>query len=150
LLAEEVRKFSSKFGSEPITYLTDCIDAEAVLPCHMPSKEKVTEKMYQNCIISYFPNIFKNFEYIGNEVDVTGVGRIDILAKEKFSHRPVIIELKLGAKNPNKQLIAYGSKYNNPILIGITEIPIPDKLKVTNITYFTYNELGIVGASNYS
>ena len=144
LLAEEVRKFSPKFGFEPITYLVDCIEAEAVLPCNMKNEEKITEKMYQNYIISHFSNIFPNLRYIDREVKVDKVGRIDIFAEEKNSHSSVIIELKLGCKNPNRQLIAYGSRYDNPILIGITEVSISDELKLNNIIYFTYDELGIV------
>ena len=70
---------------------------------------------------------------------VDGIGRIDIFAK--YGDIPVIIELKKGRKNPNTQLIAYGSKFENPILIGITENELSDKYKEPNIIYYTFAQL---------
>lgn len=74
-----------------------------------------------------------------NNDGVNTIPTIDILAKsgEQF----VIIELKAGRKNPNKQLIAYASKYKNPILIGITEEPLPEDSIFQGIQYFLFSDL---------
>ena len=86
---------------------------------------------------------FHDIDFIQREYEVPGIGKIDILGKQIITDRPVVIECKLDNKNPNKQLIAYGSHFDNPILIGITEEPIPKKMQLPNINYLTYYEMGI-------
>ena len=77
------------------------------------------------------------------EVPVPNIGgRIDILARDKNSSRDVLIELKIENRNPTKQLIAYGSQYSNPILIGISTKKFSDTGNM-GILHYTYNELGI-------
>ena len=44
-------------------------------------------------------------------------------------------------KNPNQQLLSYGSNFDNPILIGITETPFDNGSKIDGIEYYTFSEL---------
>lgn len=77
-------------------------------------------------------------EVIQTEVEVEGIGRIDILAKEKKTRQHAIIEVKASQQNPNTQLLAYGVKYDNPILIAITKVPIPVERQLPGIEYIVY------------
>lgn len=140
-LQNEILPFSFKYGSEAITYLSDSISAEKFLPCNNPYPQIESEKDHQNYIVNHFTEIFPELDLGGYEVEVLGIGRIDILAKHKQTNRPVIMELKQGKINPNKQLIAYGSKYVNPILIAITEIEIPLSRREREIIYIQYWEV---------
>jgi len=141
-LRDEVRKFSLRFGSDAITLLCDSITAEMVLPCKNIQERKANEGAYKKYLVDNFDSLFPSYKYLGQEIQVNKIGRIDILAECRDSGRTVIIELKIGSLNPNKQLIAYGSNYENPILIGITESPISPHQRLSDILYFTYEELG--------
>jgi len=138
-LQKIIQGFMAKYGHEAIIYLNDCISAEIVLPCK--SKESILHKESQikKEILNNFNGIFPEYDFVETEKSVDSIGRIDIYAKHK--ERPVIIELKTGHTNPNSQLIAYGSKFKDPILIGITEEPLPENKKMNNITYLVFNEL---------
>ena len=131
--------FAIKFGGKAIVYLKDSIATEKLLPCKSKSLRTFTEKEMQNYIVNNFNKIFPDMEYIGKEVIISGIGRIDILAKK--NNRYVIMELKCENKNPNIQLIAYSSYYENPILIGITENELNENFKLDNITYYTYKDI---------
>lgn len=103
---------------------------------------KSTERKYQNHIIENFDKVFNGkYKYIGKEIIIKGVGRVDIMAECKETKRPVIIELKINGSNPTRQLLAYGTKYNNPILIGISDRKINNKHD--EIIYHTYFSLNI-------
>ena len=138
LLRTVVDVFSYKFGTEAIVYLTDSIDFEIVFSKHT-SERKLNEEKMKEEVISNFNLIFPYYKFISCEKQVDGVGKIDIYAL--YGERSVIIELKTGNKNPNTQLIAYGSQFENPILIGITEKEINSKKKIDGIFYFTMSEL---------
>jgi len=138
-LSKVVMGFTDRFDISAIIYLSDSIDAESILPCKSEKMRKEKEKEIQEQIINNFSNIFPNYEYICSEKKIQGIGRIDIYASNGY--QPVIIELKTGNKNPNNQLIAYGSVFKNPVLIGITEIEIPENLRINGIDYFTLEEL---------
>ena len=92
-----------------------------------------SEKELKKSIIKHFEFLFPKYKYIGTEISVNKIGKIDILAKDKKSKRDVIIELKKDKDNPNMQLIAYGSAYNTPILIWITNMD--SKNYIEGITY---------------
>jgi len=79
-------------------------------------------------IINNFDNLFPDYKFINNQHKIVGVGVIDILAHDKKSKRPVIIEIKRRGFSPNRQLIAYGSQFDNPILVGVTEQEVSEKL----------------------
>ena len=143
LLLQAVDTFKSKYPRMAVLYLKDCITCEMALPCSNPKNRSYTEKEIQQYIIDNFSYIFSNYDFIDSEVVVNGIGRIDILAQEKTSKRFVIIELKTKCNNPSQQLIAYSSKYNNPILIGITEERLSDEQCIPEVIYYTYKELGI-------
>lgn len=139
LLRMVVKTFSCKFGSEAVVYLADSIDAEMALPVKSLDVRKASEEKMKEEILNNFNSIFPDYKFIGCEKQVDGIGRIDIYAL--CGERSVIIELKTGSKNPNTQLIAYGSKFENPILIGITEKEIDKERKINGISYFTLSEL---------
>lgn len=130
--------YYEKFGEVAILYLRDSILCEGILPCKNNIEEKFSERDMQKYIIKNFENIFPEYEYLGQEVEVDKIGRIDILAKVKNSDTKVIIELKLGNKNPNTQLLAYAHKYKNPILIAITEKPTK---KIKDIKYLLWSDI---------
>lgn len=133
--------FVFKFDSDAITYLQDSIDAEMVLACKRCEPRESRESVYKNRIISGFAELFPDYDLVGSEVLVDGIGRIDILAFDRKSKRPVIIELKVGNSSPNQQLIAYASRYREPVLIGITEDAFPENRREKGIIYLTYSEL---------
>lgn len=99
----------------------------------------MSEKEYVDKLVDNFDEIFPKYRFITTEKIIKNIGRIDIFAEEIETNRAVIIECKKGKQNPTKQLLAYGSGFKNPILIGITEHPIKGKLN--RIIYKTYNEL---------
>ena len=87
------------------------------------------KKQMQSSLLDNFCYAFPNYNLVGAEIPIDGIGRIDILAEDKESKQAVIIELKAGSHNPNTQLLAYATKHENPILIGITETRLSLKLK---------------------
>lgn len=138
-LQKIMMEFVPIYGGEAIVYLSDCISAERILPCKSQEAKYFREKQMQKEISDNFNSIFPEFEFIQTEKVIDGIGRIDILAKkgEQF----VIIELKAGRKNPNKQLIAYASEFKSPILIGITEESLPKESILQGIQYFLFSDL---------
>lgn len=140
ILLGEIGKdlYRYKFGDESIIYLKDSIIAEMVLPCKNIISKSICEKDMQDYIIKNFYKIFPTYTYIGKEIKVENVGRIDILAIDNETHRHVIIELKLKNYNPNTQLLGYSKNFDNPILIGITE----NKTKeIEGVKYILFNEI---------
>ncbi len=138
-LLDDVRKYVFKYSPEAIAYLCDTISADIVLPCNNPYAPHATERDIQNFVVDNFSYIFPKCNLVGIEIIVDGIGRIDVLGKDETG-RPIVIEIKKGSHNPNKQLIAYGSKYENPVLIAITENPIGNRA-IDGITYFTFKEV---------
>lgn len=142
-LKKAVSEFRFYYSNEAITYLCDCILCEKVLPFNFENQRTFDEKTFQKKIIKSFDSVFPDFAYVGNEVSVSNVGRIDILAKEKVSGRDVIIELKVDDKNPTQQLLAYATAYDDPILVGVSTKKFSFKESDDRIRYYTYEELGI-------
>ena len=128
--------FSVNYGVRTIINLRDVVLMEKVI-FRQPNNYGRNEKEMQKEIVRNFKKLFPNFKYKGQEIKVDGIGRVDILAEEKGSGRPVLIEIKRGKENPNKQLIAYAKEYKNPILIGITEMT-SGFLK--EIEYYSYQD----------
>jgi len=141
-LQDAARFYEPKYGYKAIIFIRDMLAAEKLLPCNNLSKIRKTEEEYKKEIISNFNKFFPNYTYTSSEVVVPGVGRIDILAYCSKANQPVIIELKIKSRNPSQQLIAYGSKFENPILIGITETEIIGPV-CDGIRYLTYKDIGI-------
>lgn len=105
------------------------------------SDKKYFEKNERECeyekrVINNFSTIFPNFNYIKNQLILEGNEKIDIFAEEKITKRPVIIELKINNKNPKRQLMLYGSYFENPILISLTKEECKNKHK--DIIYIVY------------
>lgn len=143
LLKDAVKPYIFKFGSEAITYLMDEITAEMIMPCKNPTDRGDKEKQCASQIIRKFNELFPNYELKGREVEVGGIGRIDIFALEKTTGRDVVIEIKVKNQNPNQQLIAYGSVFKNPVLIAITEEILKKQQKLNGIIYLTFRDLNI-------
>lgn len=141
MMREVLRSFVLKYGSDAITHLMDIVDIEMTLPCNQEVPRKFKEKQLQNNLLDNFCYAFPSYDLVGAEIPVNGIGRIDILAKDRETERPVIIELKIGGFNPNKQLLAYASEYENPVLIGVTETKIKPEMRNKDILYFTFLEL---------
>lgn len=126
-----------------IINLADMIDMQIGLTALSLPNNEIREGEYHKYILNNFNQIFPNYILQESEFKIEGVGRIDILAKDKNTNREVIIELKTKKQNPSKQLLAYSKDFENPILIGITEKEINIKSRIDGILYFTYKELGI-------
>ncbi len=126
-----------------IINLADMIDMQIGLTTLSLPNNEICEKEYHKYILNNFNQIFPNYILQESEFKIEGIGRIDILAKDKNTNREVIIELKTKKQNPSKQLLAYSKDFENPILIGITEKEINIKSRIDGILYFTYKELGI-------
>lgn len=134
------------YGGKAIVYLKDCIQTEMVLPCK--SKEAIiqAEKEMQKEIANNFHFVFPKYTFVCIEKKVNGIGRIDIFAL--YDKRPVIIELKTKRRSPNSQLLAYATKFEDPILIGITQEAIAEENKIPGINYLVFDELR-KGAGNW-
>ena len=130
--------FILRYGAEAMAYLGDTITSEMVLPCKSIQERQYAEKKMRVDIIDNWNTVFPLYDFIGSEVNVDGIGRIDILAKTKSRGRPVVIELKSGNKNPNSQLLAYAKGYTNPKLIAITEKPCS---RTQGIDYYLFDDI---------
>ena len=104
-------------------------------------KDGHSEAIYEKLLVTNFSEIeqFNKYEIVGSQIDTPGGDRIDILAKDIVSKRPVIIELKRGDKSGHKQLRSYAIHYDNPILINISVSAV--KRKRQDIIYYTFAEL---------
>lgn len=140
-LRKTVELFLTKYSGDAITYLTDSIDAEKALPFRKEISPEIKESQMKEELLNNFANAFPDYVLIGAEVSIKGIGRIDVLAKECHSERPVIIEIKAGDMNPNKQLLAYAKAYKNPILIAITKNAFLLGHRLRGIAYYTLEEL---------
>ena len=101
----------------------------------------LTEQEYEQKIVSNFSEIeqFKRYEFVNNQVKSQHGDKIDILAKDIVSHRPVIIEIKRGGKSGHKQLRSYAISYKNPVLINVSVQEV--KHKRPDIIYHTIDDL---------
>ena len=138
-LKEFVRGFYFSDWSEAVVYLNDEIDLEIVYRSQTKLNDGNNEAGMQREIYESFGKLFPDYEKPQTEFPVS-TGRVDIFAVEKVTGRPVVIELKTGAKNPTNQLLAYAHNFNNPILIGVTNEEIDTSRKNSGVFYFTYNK----------
>lgn len=141
VLRKVVWSFAERYGTEAIIYLVDSIDCEAALPMNNLEPKKITEEVMRKEIVANFNILFPKLKYLGKEVTIGEIGRADILAEDIGSSRKVIFELKTGHKNPTQQLLAYGSHYNNPLLVGITQEPLSKNKKHPKILYLIMDDL---------
>lgn len=139
VLMDAVNGYIGKFNSTAIVYLKDCILTEKLLPCKTKEINKQIEKDMQREVANNFKELFPNYTFQRTEKPVDGIGRIDIFAT--CNERPVIMELKVGRKNPNSQLIAYASRFDNPILIAINQEPLQETSQISGIKYLVFEEM---------
>jgi RecB family endonuclease NucS len=125
-LAIESMRLIYNFDIGACAYLKDSLLAEYVMRVYGSPTNNLKEVDMSDYIVQNFNKIFPDYKFIKREEPVEPIGRIDILANDNITKRPVIIELKVKKKNPNTQLLAYGENFNNPILIGITEEELPN------------------------
>lgn len=103
-------KYLNKF--QGTIYLIDFLDLEFIHALECENSRENRENDMQNYICQNFETLFPKFEFVKSEFVIKS-GRIDILAEEKSSKRPVIIELKTDNKNPTIQLLAYSKEFIN-------------------------------------
>ncbi|HGI4361159.1 TPA: endonuclease NucS domain-containing protein [Streptococcus agalactiae] len=137
-------RFINKF--ESTIYLIDFLDLEIINAYECENNRENREKQMQEYIIRNFELLFPDFVFVKTEHAIK-TGRIDILAEDKNSKRPVIIELNAKNKNPTLQLLAYSKEFINPILIGISEQEVLDTKIDNEIMYYVFskNKLQQVG-----
>lgn len=138
-LKEFVRGFYFSDWSEAAVYLNDEIDLEIAYRRQIKLNDGNNEAEMQREIYESFGQLFPDYEKPQTEFSIS-TGRVDIFAVEKVTGRPVVIELKIGAKNPTNQLLAYAHSFNNPILIGVTNEKIDTSRMHSKIIYFTYSK----------
>lgn len=131
------------FAVQSQVYLCDLLDMQIALLSQVNKDVHIRESVYQKEVCQNFSKYFPNYMFVQCEYTIPTIGIIDIFATCKTDNRPVAIELKTKNNNPTKQLIAYGTAFTNPILIGITEIKLDPKLKSSQIQYYTYDILNI-------
>lgn len=78
-----------------------------------------TEKIYHQQIILNFEEVFPEYKYMQSEYTMEDGDRLDILAEDKKTKRPVIIEIKIGSRSAHKQLRSYSYNFDNPILVNV-------------------------------
>lgn len=139
ILAQVIYEYSEIYGLRTIILLAETLYADLNLPYRSIKARECTEAKMKKEILDNFDKIFPGCDHIEEEKYVKGIGKIDIYAEK--NGRPIIIELKIDRKNPNQQLLSYGSNFDNPILIGITETPFDNGSKIDGIEYYTFSEL---------
>ena len=116
---EELRSLSQSLKSldlyinvniNSIINLADMIDMQIGLTVLSLPNNEISEREYHKYILDNFNQIFPNYILQESEFKIEGVGRIDILEKDKNTKREVIIEVKTKKQNPSKQIMEY-SKY---------------------------------------
>lgn len=138
-LKEFVRGFYFSDWSEAAVYLNDEIDLEITYRRQTKLNDGNNEAKMQREIYESFGQLFPDYEKPQTEFSIS-TGRVDIFAIEKLTGRPVVIELKIGAKNPTNQLLAYAHNFHDPILIGITNEEIDTSRMHSGIIYYTYSK----------
>lgn len=130
---------ANKYSSGAFSYILDYIslyNAFIIGPGNRKAESELREKIVEN-----FNIMFPEFAFIKKEYSINKKNRIDILAKDIKTQRYVIFELKTGKGNPNKQLERYSEYFDNPILIGVTEIALSGCERKNGIQYYTFDEL---------
>lgn len=101
------------------------------------------ESIFKQFIISNFEKLFPYYNFKGSEVGINDGDRVDILAEEKMTKRPVIMELKVSPISAHKQLRSYNFNFNNEaILVNLTPVDVPAKKHVDGIIYKTVTMRG--------
>lgn len=139
-LIHAIEKFYPVYGYEPLSRIREYAFEHSILyNSRVQRRNKTSESDIQKDIINNFNILFPTYDFVGVEKVLDGIGRIDIYAKEKITNRDVVIELKTNNGNPTKQLIAYGSVFENPILIGINQNGLKDNQMLNDIIYYKYD-----------
>lgn len=104
-------------------------------------KNDYLEKDYEADIVKNFDKIFPEYIFLKKQKAVGKDVRdfIDIYAKDRETERDVIIEIKLGSKNPRKQLMRYAFYFDKPILVSLTQKEC--SAKDSNIKYVVWNKI---------
>lgn len=137
-IIDSILKFS--YGNYEYTCLWDILN-NYISKFYNPEHKSHIE--IQKDIIENFNIIFPNYEFVGKEISVKNIGKIDILAKDKKSKKDVIIEIKSNNQSPIQQLISYSYDFKNPILIAIGNFKDSTKknFKKLNINNLSLDEL---------
>lgn len=118
---------------DPIVFKDAMMIQFSLKPKDSGSKNQ-SELRIHRFVVENFSSIFGGYKYIGSEVEVDGGDKIDILAKDEKG-RDALIEIKVGGVSAHKQLRSYSFSFDNPLLINLTYFPVPDKKRVSGITY---------------
>ncbi len=138
LIRDDIKKrYFNTFKATP--YLLDYIDIEILNLKQIENCRENIEASMQEEVVNNFDRFFPEFNFIKKEHNIK-FGRIDLFAEERTSNRPVLIEIKIGNKNPTTQLLGYAKEFINPILIGITENQLSKENTSREIRYFTLNK----------
>ncbi len=123
-------------------YAIDKLQASVADAAYVPvGDRRYAEAFVVDRIVQGFEDIFPELVFVGKEVWIGEDMRVDILARELLSGRDVIMEVKLGARDPTKQLLKYARGFSNPVLLGITEKQLRAGNRNARIEYVTFGDL---------
>jgi hypothetical protein len=105
------------------------------------SKDSHTEKQLQEMVVKKWDEIpqFSNYAIVKQYFKTHDGDMVDILATDRKTGNPVLIELKKHNKTGHKQLRSYANEFKKPILINVSESITTKKAK--GVIYFTFDDL---------
>ena len=144
MLFSALNGLRNRFGNFYIDMLIEMFSQAAYIT---QDDHQRRESDYARMVEFGFPDLFPELSDVKREAAFDDF-RADLLAKEPYSGRDVLFELKLGTCDPTPQLKKYASSFAQPILIGITEKRLPEYRESPEVYYFTYRTLNQRAAAN--
>lgn len=133
-----LNRFRGRFQDQAVDGLIDLCAPYALIP--VQERRRMTEPEYRRHIVRSFADYFPGYRYVGQEVQADG-RRIDILAEQSDIGRKAVIELKTRDVDPCPQLQEYAAQFDDPVLIGVTELPPVRPASDRRITVLQYRDL---------
>jgi len=139
---ERIKKIDCYYSSFSFISHSICESiAKEYLAIQKEEKKWIPESEYQKELERNFNKYFPDYILLKNRKISSWI--CDILAKD-MDGRDIIIELKIKSFNAKRQLLAYGSDFNNPILINISELPVKQSVQHNSIKYLTYKDIWLI------
>ena len=101
-------------------------------------KKDQLEYEYHQYVVLNFNKIFPEYIYVESEHVLPDNDQVDIIAKDRQTLQPVLIELKIDNDSAHKQLRSYAVYFDYPILVRLSPDEFPEHRKVEGIIYKSY------------